>query len=222
MNASHIHAQRLNTDACPTRFRQLAGLQRLKRVYWTGDIAVLDLPWIAVFAPRSISSTCLLKAYGVFDALAAAPVALAGGWHSTTEKDLLTRLVAKHGRVVFDAARGIEHCNLDEGLLEQVSNGRALVFSCRGPQTRRVTRENALKRNAAVVEMSDAVFVPHATPGTQTFKIVRAAIDNGKPAATVADTANEPLVAAGATACDSASIHEWLTRVTSREHSPNG
>jgi len=222
MKLSHIHVQRLDDDACPGRFKRLAHLQRIKRVYWTGSVAVLDLPCIAVFAPRSISSACLLKAYGMLDAMAEAPVTFAGGWHSATERDILERLLGKGARVIFAAARGIEHCNPPRDLGEHVSGERVLIFSRWGPRVSRPIRENALKRNAAVVALSDAVFVPHAVPGTQTFKTACTAVRGGKPVATVADAANEALVAAGTAARDSGSIGAWLATVTSKGDSADG
>ncbi len=63
---------------------------------------------------------------------------------------------------------------------------------------RRATRQTAVIRNTWLVERADAVLILHATPGGETERMARLAVERGKPLATLDLPANQHLIDLGA------------------------
>src|SRR5665811_613823 len=79
-----------------------------------------------------------------------------------------------------------------------MEEGRVTLESPFPDSIRRATKQTAIIRNTGMVERADAVLILHATPGGETERMAKLAVNLGKPLATLDHPANQHLVDFGA------------------------
>ena len=114
------------------------------------------------------------------------------------EEECLALLLRGTQPVIICPARSIENMRIPGEWKGPCTERRLLILSSFGPAARRVTTELAAARNEFVAAISDALFIPHASPGGKTLELVTRLNADGKPICTVDDAENSNLLAAGA------------------------
>jgi hypothetical protein len=84
------------------------------------------------------------------------------GWHSPKEKEILDWLLQNDKRVIACPAWGIENSAFAPGVRDALENNRMLILEMRDIAGNLAAAE---ARNRFVIDMADALFTPHVTPG---------------------------------------------------------
>lgn len=147
----------------------------------------------ALFCSARCPGSVILQLHETARRLGASGVTVVSGFHTPAEREVFAVLL-RAGRSIRVPARTLpkrltaaERAAMDEGRLAIVS-----PFP-EGPTQQ--SRGLARRRNEHVLSMVDRVFVLHASPGGETERIARLAVEQGKPLATLDDPANAHLVA---------------------------
>lgn len=129
---------------------------------------------------------------------------LTGGFHTPLEKDCLDILLKGDQHVTICPARsGASVKTLYKGKLWQavkqgMADGRVTLESPFPDTVKRATKKTAIIRNTWMVERAAAVLILHATPGGETERMAKLAVELGKPLATLDHPANQHLINLGA------------------------
>ncbi|MDF7801645.1 hypothetical protein P4C99_19360 [Pontiellaceae bacterium B1224] len=93
-----------------------------------------------------------------------------GGWHSPKEKEMLDWLLVQKKRVIACLAWGAETLQPERKMLEALEQNRMLILEMRNRDGDLAAAE---QRNRFVIQHSDALFVPHTTPGGMLEKLLK-------------------------------------------------
>ena len=128
------------------------------------------------------------------------------GFQSRTEADALDILLKGTQPITICPARQFdpETDRLYSGARWQavktgVDEGRVTIVSPPGVVGKRITRENAAKRNEYLLEIADSVLLLYATPGGETERVVNLALARGLPVSVLDHPANARWLELGAT-----------------------
>ncbi len=162
-----------------------------------GELALLGGKLLGLFCSSRCPASLLLPAYDTAAALAAAGVAIVGGFHSPPEQGCLRLLLQGRGPVVICPARRLEGMRVSAAWQPALTADRLLLLSPFG-QVGRITAETAAQRNRFVAALADELLILHAQPGGKTEQLCREALTWGKPIYTLAHPTNANLLALGA------------------------
>lgn len=164
-----------------------------------GNLDILGRETLALFCSVRCPGRLVVQTYDLARSLRDAGVTLIGGFHSPMERECLALLLRGAQPIVVCPARGIAGMRLPAAWKDPIARGRLLLLSPFAGQDRRVTGALALARNTFVGAVADRVFIAHAEAGGKTEAFARQVAGWGKPLLTLADDANKPLLALGAT-----------------------
>ena len=128
------------------------------------------------------------------------------GFQTTLEADILDILLIGEVRLSIVPARTFDARSdrLYSGKRWQevkkgIDNGRVAIIPPPGMVGKRITRENAVKRNEFLLEIADSVLLLYATPGGETERVVNLALARGLPVSVLDHPANARWLELGAT-----------------------
>ncbi len=153
-------------------------------------------PALALFCSVKCPGSVILKLYDAVRALRDARVAVMGGFHSPMEQECLAILLRGTQPVIVCPVRPPKR--LPAAWKDPIAEGRLTVLPSEATGTGRITAALAERRNEFVAARADALLVAHASAGGKTERLAADAIAAGKQVFTLADPANENLVALGA------------------------
>lgn len=157
-----------------------------------------------IIASKSTVPSVLLSAFDLTSQARILGTQFIGGFQTILEQDCLEILLRGTQPVTICPARSVESvCTLYKGPLwtavrKGMEEGRVTLESPFPDTVHRATKQTAIVRNTWLVERADAVLILHATPGGETERVARLAIESGKPLATLDHPANQHLIDLGA------------------------
>jgi len=146
----------------------------------------------------------IFPAYDLVVEMRSSAVRTSGGFQTSLEQDCLDILLKGSQHVTICPARSVASVKtLYKGALWKavkrgMEEGRVTLESPFPDSIRRATKQTAIIRNTGMVERADAVLILHATPGGETERMAKLAVNLGKPLATLDHPANQHLVDFGA------------------------
>ena len=163
----------------------------------TGDTTILDRPKLALFCSVKCPGKLILDTYDFCQHLRAEGVTVISGFHSPMERECMRILFRSQNPVIWCLARGMLKL-IPKDLRKPVEEGRLLIVSPFPDKLRRVTAKTAMIRNRLVADMTAAVVVAHASPGSKMESLCHELLAAGKPLYTFDHPANSALLQAGA------------------------
>ena len=181
--------------------RRLADETKLREslvLHARGSRSILHQPWLALICSVQCPGSVVIKTFDSIRELRDAGVAMAGGFHSPMEQDCLDFLLRGNQPVVVCPAKGLAHVRLPEAWSAGIEAGRLLLLSPFGDDVQRTTTAQAQTRNQLVAALSNAVLIPHASPGGKAEAVARQVLERGQPLFTFDDDENAKLLEQGA------------------------
>jgi predicted Rossmann fold nucleotide-binding protein DprA/Smf involved in DNA uptake len=130
-----------------------------------GSLELLQRPLLAVFSSVQCPAALILKAHDTARQLSAKGQAVISGFQSPVEKEMLTVLLRGKSPIVICPARGLEGMRIPAGWKPGLEAGRLLLLSPFPADLRRVTAEQAERRNRLVFSLAERALIVHAAPG---------------------------------------------------------
>lgn len=195
---SNLCQLRLGEPRYPGQVAQRMGDDAPRDLYLLG---VHDLPSrvdLALVCSVSCPGSVIIKTYDAIRSLRDRGVVVAGGFHSPMERECLDFLIRGTQPVVVSPAIYVGCLELTDAERRATDERRLVLVSVDGPEVIAATRVSALRRNAFVAALADALFVPHAVAGGQAELIARQAIARGQAVLTFDDRENSHLLDFGA------------------------
>lgn len=171
-----------------------------------GNTVLLQREVLVLFCSAKCPGRLILKTYDLAQLLRRSQYVVAGGFHTSMEKECLSIVLRGPAPVVVCPARSIEKMRLPKEWSRPIEEGRLLVLSPFDDKHKRVTVETAQARNEFVVAIANRVFIAHAAPGGKTEALARKVVERGKSLLTLAGEENANLLAMGATPVDEQSL----------------
>ena len=180
-----------------------------KALHIVGDAAILDRPKIALFCSAKCPGKLILDTYDLAKQFRVRGVTAISGFHSPMEQECLRILLRSPHPVVWCLARGLfkRVPTKPVDCRAAVAEGRLLIVSPFKNSVRRITTETALARNRMVADLSTAVVIAHAAPGSKIEALALDLLAAHKPVYTFDHPANAELFRAGAQ--DVGLVEEW-------------
>jgi len=169
---------------------------------------------LSVVSSNRVPASLILPIYDTATAIREAGIATIGGFQTPIERDCLDILLRGTAPVMVCPARSTEGMRIPSAWRAAIAEGRLALASPFGPTVRRPTAATAEVRNRFVLGRATAVLALHAAPGGRTEALVRAALEAGKPVATLGHPANAHLVALGAEPVSAATVVAWHAGLT--------
>lgn len=185
--------QRLN----PSVVRETSAPFGMPDLHILGEKAILNRPKLALFCSVKSPGKLILEAYDLCQRLREQGITVGGGFHSPMEQECMRILLKSRNHVVWCLARGLRKRPSPE-FKKSIADARLLMVTPFAQTVRRQTEVTCIKRNRVVAEMSLAVLVVHAAPGSKIAALCRELLVTGKPVYTFAHPANEAIIEAGA------------------------
>lgn len=167
---------------------------------------------LALFCSVKCPGELILKTYDIAKALRDKGITVMSGFHSPMEQECLNILLKGTQPVVLCPARGIEKMRLSSALKKPVQEGRLRIISHFPSGCKRMSKQNAEKRNRFVADSADIVFVSYAAPGGKTEALCHSLLEEDKRVYTFASSANEHLLAIGVIGINSVSDLEGIIK----------
>ena len=172
-----------------------------------GDPALLDRPALGLVCSVRCPGSVILKLYDAVRALRDAGVTVIGGFHSPMERDCLDLLLRGEQPIIIATPRPL--VRIDARWRTAVAEGRLAIITPGETTARRTTAALAERRNQLVADVASVLFVPYASPGGKTERLVAATLGAARPLLTFDDPANSGLIAGGAVAV---AVQELVSR----------
>jgi predicted Rossmann fold nucleotide-binding protein DprA/Smf involved in DNA uptake len=186
------------------------GAHAPREMYATGDLGILRHRRLGLICSVQCPGSIVIKTYDAVRELRDAGVVVAGGFHSPMEHECLDILLRGSQPVILCPAKGLDGQPVGQECRRAVKEGRLLLLSVFGSEVKRTTAARAVIRNDFVAALSDAVLIPHASPGGKTGSLACKAIGRGRPLFTFADEENDALIGLGARPLESHQIARAL------------
>lgn len=129
-----------------------------------GNTDLLKLPKTAFLCSRKIPASAVLKCYDWALEQRNNGHCVISGFHSPIEKDVLHFLLMGKQPVIMALARGMKK-RMEPEITGAVQEGRLLLVTPFEESVKRVTSENAEKRNRLMIDLADEVVVGFAGKG---------------------------------------------------------
>lgn len=129
-----------------------------------GNTELLKLPKTAFLCSRKIPASAVLKCYDWAFEQRDKGLCVISGFHSSIEKDVFHFLLKGKQPVIMALARGMKQ-RIEPELKAAVHDGRLLLVSPFEESVKRVTAENAEKRNRFMIDLADEVVIGFAGKG---------------------------------------------------------
>ena len=159
-------------------------------------MGLLKSPMLGLLCSKSCPGSIILKLYDGLRCLRSADLTVIGGFQSPMERECLEVLLK--GNVSIAAVLTHAKARIPTAWRKPIQDGQLAVLAPQTLAARRVTSASAHRRNQMVVRLSDALFIPHASPRGNVFSLAADALDEGVPVLTLADANNQHLVQLGA------------------------
>jgi predicted Rossmann fold nucleotide-binding protein DprA/Smf involved in DNA uptake len=192
-----INCLRLDGPRYPAGLKFCLGNGAPMSITAGGNLAALGPKTLALFCSTKCPGNLILQTYDLAQKLRAAGVTVIGGFHSPMERECLRILLRSPHPVIVCLARGLPK-RVSPEFRKPLEEGRLLLLSPFADNVRRADQETARQRNRFVAALAGQIFVGYAAPNSKTEFFCREIIAWRKPLYTLADTANENLLALGA------------------------
>ena len=165
-----------------------------------GDAAILERPRIALLCSSKCPGNLILDLYELAKQFRQQGVTVISGFHSPMEEECLRILLRSPHPVIWCLARGLFN-RIPETPIDcraAVAEGRLLIISPFKENVTRVTAKTAQLRNRFVADFANALFIPHAAPGSRIETLARELLAEGKTVYTFDLPENAALLDLGA------------------------
>lgn len=159
--------------------------------YQKGNKALLKKKIWGVIASRNVRPHVTNQLFKVIKSVDKLENIFAGGWHAPIEKEVHKFLVRESVPHIHFEAKGLPYANCD-----LAGKDKLLITHCT-PDTNRINRRNALKRNELICEWCDGLLIPWVNPDGSTHKLVKE-ICAQKPVTVFDPDYNRDLIESGA------------------------
>ena len=154
---------------------------------------------LGILSARQIDSDLALRSSQLLKQLVTlTEISFIGGWHSPLEAEALRILSAQGASIVFCIPKSLNRFVPSAQVENQVSQGQALLLTHCSPKAKRISRYASLRRNQLVVGLSSALLVLAAPKGSNSLKLAKSALRQGKRVLTPEHRMNEELLASDA------------------------
>lgn len=181
----------------PSLLKDRLGRAAPEAIYAVGNLAILQNSMVGLVSSVQCPGSVVLKTFDLIQKLRDAGVAVISGFHAPMEKDCLDFLLRGPQPVVLCLPKRLQNVRLGPAR-SALQDGRLLLLSRFGDDARWASAQTATDRNDLVAALSQYVMVPHASPKSKTWIVVKRAIDRGQKIISFDDPANAQLFAAGA------------------------
>jgi len=137
-------------------------------LYLRGNPAILDCKKLAFFCSKKCPGEIITATYDIMKNIRNQGIVVISGFHSPMEQECLRICLKKEQPTIMIPARSIENMRLSSDLKAALNNERLLILSPFSKRQKRMTAQNALKRNYFATVIADMVFIAHASPGSKT------------------------------------------------------
>ena len=134
------------------------------QIEYLGNRRLLELRKVAFLCSRTVSSGAILRCYDWATKMADSGNVVIGGFQSKIEKDVLHFLLKGRQPVILVIARQM-YKELPDELTNPMNEGRLLIKST-APNTVRVSKDTANKRNSYISEMADEIVFGYISRGS--------------------------------------------------------
>jgi predicted Rossmann fold nucleotide-binding protein DprA/Smf involved in DNA uptake len=181
----------------PAGLKVNLGNRAPKTVTWSGELGVLESGTLALFCSVKCPGNLIRQTFDLAHKWRAAGVRVIGGFHSPMERECLRILLQSPHPVIVCPARGFP-TRVPPEFRKPLDDGRLLLLSMFADTVRRADEQTAQERNRYVAALAEKIFVAYAALGGKTEAFCREILAWKKPLLTLADAANENLLALGA------------------------
>ncbi len=136
-----------------------------------GSVALLARRRTALFCSAHTPGDAILRAHDAARRMRDEGITVISGFHSPIEKECLKILLRGKQSIIICPARAIDSMRIPVECRAAFEAGRILFLSPFSKQTRRVTKESALRRNEVVAALADEAYVAHITTGGKMDRI---------------------------------------------------
>ena len=182
----------------------------------SGNAALLKSKKLGLLCSARCPGTVIVQTLDLALALRDTAATIAGGFHSSMEKECLDTLLRGKHPVIVCPARSIQAMRMPAAWKQAIVDGALLITSPFETKYRRVTKELAEQRNRFVVSLADEIIVAHASPGGKLERLCQEMPTTGKPCWTLDDPANSHLILLGFKAMQPADATTLWPRGTSQ------
>ena len=151
----------------------------------------------AIFCSSKCPGEIILKAHDLAQDFKDRGVPTIGGFHSPIEKECLRVLLRGSQPILLCQAREIENMQVKAEWKKPLGDGRFLILSIFGSESRRITLENANKRNLFVAALASKVLIAHAAEDSKTLEFAQTILKWNKPVYTFDSSYNKQLLQLG-------------------------
>ena len=162
-----------------------------------GNLEILQRKTLALFCSIRCPGSLIVQTYDLAHKLRRAGVTVIGGFHSPMERQCLAILLRSPHPVIVCPARSLPK-RVPPEFRQPLEEGRLLLLSPFADAVNRADEESARQRNRFVAALADQIFAAYAAPNSNTEFFCREIIAWSKPLYTLANDANENLLALGA------------------------
>lgn len=163
-----------------------------------GDQRIAGCRKICFLCSSQCPGSIILKTFDVVTAWRDERRVVAGGFHSSMERDCFRILLRGRQPIIWMPARSIAGMQLKPDFRPAFQESRLLILSPFKQEQRRITAELASKRNLVLASIADLVFVAHAAPGSRIIQLCQDLLRKDVTLLTIDDPANRPLLDIGA------------------------
>lgn len=128
-----------------------------------GNLALLDLYKVAFLCSRNCPQEATLKSYRWAVEQCEKGACVISGYHSPTERGVLSRLLEGSQPIIIVLARGL--VNLGAELDAPVAAGRLLILTRYADSVTHACESKCYQRNRMMMELADEIVVAHASAG---------------------------------------------------------
>lgn len=185
-------------------------------IHVLGDAAILRNRLLGLVCSIQCPGSIVIQTFDAMRVLRDAGVVVVGGFHSPMESECLDLLLRGPQSTIMCPAKSLRGLRLGQEARRAVKDGRLLVLSPFGDESKRTTSAQAAFRNDMVAALADAVLIPHAAPGGKTEATAMHVLSRGQRLFTFDDEANSHLLRAGAERYELARVLAELAAMIAR------
>ncbi|MCB0482617.1 MAG: hypothetical protein KDC83_14410 [Flavobacteriales bacterium] len=131
-----------------------------------GNKVILNHYKTGFLSSRKCAAEVVLKSYEWAKQQRAEGNCIVCGNHSQIEKDVFEILLKGDQPLVLVLPRGLKY-RWDKTWLNEIEKGRLLIVSPFAQEIKRVTRENAERKNETIIVLSDKIIIGYKSPQGQ-------------------------------------------------------